>query len=204
MKPEPTKIARAAVAVPLLLLALPASAQYFGGIRLDPAKAGVVASEFAPHFFALAVAPPAPTFADKKTGFGLKVGYQFAPLFSLEGHYTEFGKSNHGGAADLKAKSYGLDLAGAMPVFDRFALLGRIGARQLKADGAFASSSIDTFGANLAQTTTAGRVNVGLQYAVTKNLGLNLEVERFRKLGNHALSSAFDADNYSVGLQFKF
>ncbi len=197
----------AAMAVPLLAFAANASAQYYGGIHFDPAKTVASQSDIAPPFFVLGTATPTASLGEKKTNYGLKVGYQFAPLFAVESNYQEFGKSSPSTSSvptNLKAKSYGLDLVGVAPIFDKFSLLGRIGVRRLNTDGAFASSSIDTFGANTAQASTAGRLNVGLQYAVTKNLGLNLEVERFRRLGNNALSSAFDADNYSVGLLFKF
>jgi OmpA-OmpF porin, OOP family len=214
MKTHRTKKCLAiAAAVPLMVMAASAHAQYYGGIQFGQSKAGLNGGDIASQFLELGFSTPQVSLSDKKTSYGLKLGYQITPNVAVEGNYTELGKWSYNATVtpagtlttNLKATGFGLDLVGTVPIFEKFSLLGRAGVQRTKTEGTFAGTgSIETFNTNATQTTSAGKFGIGLQYDVSKNLGLRLEVERFRKLGGNALGSAFDADNYSFGVLLRF
>ncbi len=193
--------------------AINAHAQFYVGASVGQSKAGLNGGDIASQLLDLGFSSPSVSLSDKTTSYGLKLGYQITPNVAVEGNYTDLGKYSYqanvqptGGLnSELKVKGYGLDLVGTLPIFDKFSLLGRAGVQRMKTDGAFsASGSIDLATTGASQTATAGKLGFGVQYDLSKNLGLRLEVERFRKLGGNALGSAFDADNYSIGVLFKF
>jgi OmpA-OmpF porin, OOP family len=201
------------IAVPLMAFATSAQAQYYGGIQFGQSKAGLNGGDIASQFLELGFSTPQVSLSDKKTSYGLKLGYQITPNIAVEGNYTELGKWSYNATVspagtlttNLKATGFGLDLVGTVPIFEKFSLLGRAGVQRTKTEATFAGTgSVDTFNTSATQNTSAGKFGIGLQYDVSKNLGLRLEVERFRKLGGNALGSAFDADNYSFGVLLKF
>jgi OOP family OmpA-OmpF porin len=202
-----------AFAAPLIMFATSASAQYYGGLNLGQSKAGLNGGGISSQFLDLGFATPQVSLSDQKTSYGLRLGYQFTPHFAVEGNYADLGKSSYNAnvtpsgtlSTEPRARGYGFDLVGTLPIFDKFSLLGRVGVRRTKTDGGFAGTgSVDTFNTSASQTTNAGRFGLGVQYDLSKNIGLRLEMERFRKLGSNALGSVFDADNYSVGVLFQF
>jgi OmpA-OmpF porin, OOP family len=201
-----------ACAVPLMLAAT-AHAQYYGGISIGQSKAGLNGGDISSQFLDLGFSTPNVSLSDKKTSYGVKLGYQFTPNIAVEGNYTDLGKFSYSAtvvpvgsfASTLKADGYGVDVVGTLPLASGFSLIGRAGVQRMKTVGTFVGTgSVDLFTNGASQNSTAGKFGVGLQYDVSKNLGLRLEVERFRKLGGNALGSAFDADNYSLGVMLKF
>lgn len=197
----------------LFTFAASAHAQLYVGVAAGQSKAGINGGDIASQLLDLGFTSPSVSLSDKNTSYGLKLGYQIIPSLAVEGNYTDLGKFSYQANVvptgslntDFKVKGYGLDLVGTLPIFDKFSLIGRAGVQRMKTDGVFsASGSIDLATSGASQTSTAGKLGLGVQYDLSKNLGLRLEVERFRKLGGNALGSAFDADNYSVGILFKF
>jgi OmpA-OmpF porin, OOP family len=190
-----------------------AHAQFYLGASAGQSKAGLNGGDIASQLLDLGFSSPSVSLSDKTTSYGLKLGYQFGPYVGVEGNYTDLGKYSYQANVspagslntELKVKGYGLELVGTLPVFDKFSLLGRAGVQRMKTDGVFsATGSIDLATTGASQTSTAGKIGFGVQYDLSQNLGLRLEVERFRKLGGNALGSAFDTDNYSIGILFKF
>ncbi len=202
-----------ALCVLLLAATANAHAQFFVGISAGQSKAGLNGGDISSQLLDLGFSSSSVSLSDKTTSYGLKLGYQFTPYVAVEGNYTDLGKYSYQANvqppgslnSELKVKGYGLDLVGTLPIVDKLSLLGRVGVQRMKTDGAFSGSgSIDLVTAGASQSSTAGKLGFGVQYELSKNLGLRLEVERFRKLGGSALGSAFDADNYSLGVLFKF
>jgi len=190
-----------------------AHAQFYLGASAGQSKAGLNGGDIASQLLDLGFSTPSISLSDKTTSYGLKLGYQLGPYVGVEGNYTDLGKFSYQANVtpvgslntELKATGYGLDLVGTLPIFDKFSLLGRAGVQRMKTDGVFnGSGSIDLVTSSASQTSTAGKIGFGVQYDLSQNLGLRLEVERFRKLGGNALGSAFDADNYSIGILLKF
>ncbi len=202
-----------ALCVLLLAATANARAQFFVGISAGQAKTGLNGSDLSSQLLDLGFNSPSVSLSDKTTSYGLKLGYQFTSYVAVEGNYTDLVKYGYQASVQpagslnpgLKVKGFGLDLVGTLPIFDKFSLLGRAGVQRMKTDGVFSGSgSIDLITSGGSPSSTAGKLAFGVQYAMSKNLGLRLEVERFRKLGGNALGSAFDADNYSLGVLFKF
>jgi OmpA-OmpF porin, OOP family len=206
-----------ACAAPLLALAATAQAQYYGGISFSAAKVAPTVSETVGQFVDLGFSTPNiglnDKSGDKKPSYGVKLGYQFNPNIALEANFVEASKLGYNPSAPLisgfgnilKADGYGLDVVGTLPITRGFSLFGRAGVQRLKNVGAFASvGGVDFLANGTTQNSTAGKFGVGLQYDVSRNLGLRLEMERFRKIGGNALGSAFDGDNFSLGVMLKF
>ncbi len=214
---KPNYLNHVALCVLLLTATANAHAQFFVGVSAGQSKAALSGGDLSSQLLDLGFSSSAVSLGDKTTGYGLKLGYQFTPNIAVEANYIDLSKYSYQAAIQptgglnsglysaFKAKGFGLDLVGALPIFDRFSLLGRAGIQRVKADGAFSGpGSIDLVSYGASQSSTSGRLAFGVQYAMSKDLGLRLEVERFRKLGGNALGSAFDADNYSLGVLFKF
>ena len=186
-----------------------AQAQYYRGF--DLAKFGRVADEIAavfpePNYFLANTA-----LDDRRIRYGLKLGYRLAPNWALVGNYSEFDR--HVGTAMLPLdsrsyaalpRSYGMDLVGTLPVFERWSLTGNAGLVRFRGDTIFgAATPSGLFPNPAARALSAGKIGVGVQYNFSQSLGLRFAAERYRNL-NGAGTGELDAENYSLGLLFKF
>lgn len=116
-------------------------------------------------------------------------GYQITPNVGVEVGYADLGHiDNSTGRVDGRA-GY-VDAVGTLPLGDKFSLIGSAGVTHVDLD----TSAGDGSGNGL-------KLGLGAQYALTGNLALRAEAERY-----HA--SAFDAkpdiDQYTVGLRLRF
>jgi OmpA-OmpF porin, OOP family len=196
------------------LFAVTAHAQYHGGVKLGQSK-GVLSADPAPTFVDWGFYMPQVSAVESKSGYGLKLGTRISEHLAVEGTYSESARWNASASSQaaalgnrVKTSGFGLDLVGSVPLYQRLSLFGRAGVQRVRAEGMFAGTgNLETFGTGISQSVSAGRFGLGLQYDVTRNLGLRLEVDRFRKLGGQANSvfgSAFDTESYSVGVQYRF
>ncbi len=145
---------------------------------------------------------------DKDTGWKLFAGYQFHKHFAVEGAYVDLGKFNAVGtasglpvSANADAKTWQLVGVGMLPLANNFSLFGKAGVHRWdldvrgRAGGATATASDDgtdfTFG-------------IGAGYDFTKNLGLRVEWERFRDVGEQNTTGKSHVDLLSVGLRYRF
>ena len=194
-------------------VSLPAQAQYYGGLPLNavrgtlPADAGNLL--FASHFFSVAERL-------ENGGTDLKVGYRFSshlvPHFSLVGQYADVARwggqriSFDGSRAAQKSTSYGLDLVGTLPIFDRLSLTGSVGVARLRADTVFGGAMpIGLLNNNNDRYASVGRLGLGVQYDFNRSLGFRFGVERYRNLNGNAYSgSNADADTFSFGMRIRF
>ena len=153
------------------------------------------------------------TSADKKdTTYRVTGGYQFNPNVAVELLYTDIGtfgtrSTVTGGTvnADYKAKGFGVDLVLSAPMTEQFSVFGRVGAIQAKTEASFSSSG--TVGLGFAQGSknkTGQHYGLGLQYALSREIAVRAEVERFRKLGDDSTGGELQADAYTVGVIFRF
>ena len=133
----------------------------------------------------------------RDTGYRLYGGYQFHPNIGVELGYVDLGKAtaNVGGlGGDVKADGWTAHVVGSIPVWNRFALFGRVGAihGESKTGGAFGSHK--DRGTDLAY-------GAGVRFGVTNNLDVSAEWDRFRF---DTTNRDADVDLISVGLRFKF
>lgn len=192
---------------------LPTHAQYYGGLPLTAVRGTLAADAgnllFAPQFFST-------TDALANGGTDLKVGYRFSshlvPHFALVGQYADAIRwggqriSFDGSRMAQKTTSYGLDLVGTLPIFDRLSLTGSAGVARVRADTVFGGAMpIGLLNNSDARYTSAGRVGVGVRYDFNRSLGFRFGVERYRNLnGNLFAGSSVDADTFSFGMRIRF
>lgn len=141
------------------------------------------------------------------TGWKLFGGYQFTPIFGVEGAWVDLGQTSIKGTApgtgalDGKVKSDGFVLAGTVgwPATDRFRLYGKLGAYFHKAKfnstlNGVANESTDKSGTEL-------MYGLGGQYNFTDRVGARFEWERYNDINPKAMNQGpFDVDFYSISL----
>ncbi len=203
----------AAIAAVFATISLPAHAQYYGGLPLNSVK-GTLPEDVSNLLFRSRVF----TVVDglENGGTDLKVGYRFSshlvPHFALVGQYAD---SNRWGGqrmsfddsrAAQKTSSYGLDLVGSLPIFDRLSLTANAGVARVRADTVFGGAvPIGLLNNSDDRYTSAGRVGLGVQYDFSRRLGFRFGVERYRNLNGNAYSGGnVDADTFSFGMRIRF
>jgi OmpA-OmpF porin, OOP family len=127
----------------------------------------------------------------RDTGGKVYGGWEFNPNFGLELGYTQLGKFSSA-AGEAKVNGAYIDAVGKLPLGNNFSALGRIGAFNGKYENTLLGS----------ERGTNVKVGAGVQYDVSKNLGLRGEWERYRF--DATSNTKANADLYSVGLNYKF
>ena len=170
------------------------------------------------------IASPSVLLTDRNLRYGLKLLYQASPLFGVEASVNNLRTANavtgvadpfniYASAVKATARGYGLDLVSTLPVMDRLSITARAGVQAVRSDANFsASANLGSAGADFnaygaPRLFSQSRLGLGVQYSLTKSVGLRLELERYYRLsGNtgNTFGSPFSADNVSIGLQFKF
>lgn len=130
------------------------------------------------------------------TGSGGKLvgGYNFGNGFSLEGGYVSFGKASATVppiAATLKPTALTLGGVFALPFNDAWGANFRLGAARIKTKGNFA---LGTANATESQTKTKPYAGIGLTYAYTQSIKLELaidstQIEFAGEKGTHRLAT---------------
>lgn len=116
-------------------------------------------------------------------------GHQFNRNLALEGGYFNLGKTdfsaNTAPAGTLggqrRVQGINLDLVGTLPVTERFAFLGRVGAQYARSKASYsgtgAASGVSTGDSN---SGTNMKLGLGVQYAITPAVWVRGEIERYR------------------------
>lgn len=118
------------------------------------------------------------TSCDKTdTGGKLVAGYRFANGFGLEAGYINFGKARGADAtssAELKPTALMLGGAFALPLGNEWGMNFRLGAARVKTK---VEASFGTARATESQTRTKAYAGVGLTYAISSAVNLELAVD---------------------------
>ena len=191
----------------------PIHAQYYGGLPLSAVRGSLPPDAgnllFQPHFFSA-------VDSLENGSTDLKIGYRFSsslvPDISLVGQYADAsrwsGPKNSFGVTRgaQRASSYGLDLVGILPIFDRLVVTGSAGVARVRADSVFGGAMpIGLLSASDGRYTSAGRVGLGVQYDFNRSLGLRFGVERYRNLNGNAFGgNDIDGDAFSFGIRIRF
>ncbi|HLQ27207.1 MAG TPA: OmpA family protein [Acidiferrobacterales bacterium] len=148
---------------------------------------------------------------ERDTGYKLFGAYKFNPNFALEGGYFDLGKFNFTATTvpagtltgTIKLRGVNLDAVGILPFSDNFSAFARLGAQYAEAKDSFTGTgAITVTDPNPSKKETNYKLGIGVQYDLTKSLGLRGEGERYRindAVGNHG-----DVYVYSVGLVYMF
>ena len=193
-------------------LSAPTHAQYYGGLPLNAVRSTRADDGnllFGSRFFSVADSL-------EHGGTDLKFGYRFSsawvPHLALVGQYADAsrwsGQKNLFGALQgaQKTSSYGLDLIGTLPIFDRLSVTGNAGVARVRANSVFGGAiPIGLLNNGDARYTSAARLGLGVQVDFNRSVGLSFGVERYRNLnGNAFAGSDPDADTFSFGIRIRF
>jgi OmpA-OmpF porin, OOP family len=137
-----------------------------------------------------------------------KLGYKASRYFAVEGEYIDFGRSpadlfaSPGNlASQFHSTGFGVDTIAMLPLW-RFSLYGRLGAYRGDARGGFEGLSSlvpDSF-----TRGTRWRYGMGVRYDFTKAFGIRAELERHSPLGSPLATDIDAADQFSVGVSWRF
>ena len=152
-------------------------------------------------------------FTDDERDLGFKIlgGYQFNPNFALEGGYTDLGQFDFTAQTlpagslrgEIRIKSLHLDLLGMLPLSDRFSAFARAGVNYAESKVHFTGTGLVTVPNPDREKREANfKLGVGLEYELSRSLGLRVEAERYRI--NDAVGNTGDIDLASAGLVYRF
>lgn len=153
---------------------------------------------------------------ENDSGFKFLVGYQLNPNISFEGGYADLGKFDAkfngtfgGGAgsatASMEATTWYGDVVFTGPISREFAVFGKLGINAIRAEGKAAITWPGFTGSvTQSKTNTGGHYGLGMTYAVTPQVGIRGEWERFKGAKITSQSSEGDINMYSIGLQVRF
>jgi len=129
---------------------------------------------------------------DDETAWRLLGGYQVNRNWAVELGYHDLGQHNIAGAP-LDSTAWELVGVGRLPLNERFAAYGKLGAyRSSSRGGGFDEKQNDlTFGA-------------GFEYGLSQGLAARLEWQRYRDIGGGAIGQSADLDVISVGAVYRF
>lgn len=186
------------------LPALAGAADYVGTLRPSEsslAPAGVYS------FAAIPLQPAGPMGGEN--GYRLKLGYKYSRYLAFEGEYVDFGRSpadlfaSPGNLASaFRSSGFGVDTIATLPVW-RFSFYGRMGAYRGDARGIFGHSTSLLADPQFTRNTR-WRYGLGMRYDVTKSLGIRAELERYSPLGSPFATEVDAADQFSVGVSWRF
>ncbi len=132
---------------------------------------------------------------DKDTAWRIFGGYQFDRHFSAELGYHDFGKAGFTGG-DIKANAWELVGIAAWPINEQFSIYGKAGG--------FRGETKDSGLAGRKETNSDFTYGAGVQYDVTRNVGLRAEWQRYQNLGGASLGGGRDVDVFGVGILWRF
>jgi OOP family OmpA-OmpF porin len=148
---------------------------------------------------------------ERSTGYKLYGGYKFNPNFALEGGYVDLGKFGFTANTlptgslngDIRLHGFNLDAVGILPLSDRFSAQARIGVTSMQARDNFSGTgAVSVNNPNPSKRATNYKLGVGLEYAMTPNLSVRGDLERYRV--NDAVGNNGHIDMVSVGLVYYF
>jgi OOP family OmpA-OmpF porin len=147
---------------------------------------------------------------DTDLGYKLFGGWKFHKNFALEAGYFNLGKFGFTGTTPTSsltgtAKFQGLnfDAVGILPLTEKFSALGRLGLTYTQGKDTFATTgNISVPNNNPSKSEANYKLGLGVQYDLTRALGLRAEWERYRV--NDAIGNKGDVDLLTVGLIYTF
>jgi OOP family OmpA-OmpF porin len=198
------------------LLAAPALAQqdgyYYGGLSVGRSRIHVDEGRMTTDLIGSVPGSIAIASDRNDTGYKLFGGYQFNRSFGVELGYFDLGKfgftstttaPNGTVEGQLKVRGINLDLVGAMPLTERFSVLGRIGVTNARTRSSFAGTgAVTVTDTGTSRRDTNLKVGAGLQYAFSPSFIVRGEVERYRI--NDTLGEHGHVNLMSVSLVFPF
>ncbi len=174
---------------------------YYGGLSAGPTR-GKFNEEGISNILLQGNATPVSltglTLDQRDNAYRVFLGYQFNRYFGLELGFFNLGKYHFQSTTtpagvlngEMKVQGVSLDAVAALPLGDRFSLLGRVGAQYAKTRNSFnGSGAVAISNPSPSDRQLNYKVGAGMQYAFNPNLLMRLEAEQYRvrdALGGHA------------------
>ena len=185
---------------------------WYGGLNIGQSRARIDAGRIKAQLLENSLATSSIANDERDTAYKLFGGYQFNKNFALEGGYFDLGQFGYtattvpAGTLDgrIKLKGLNLDAVGILPLAGKFSAFGRLGLNYAQAKDNFtATGAVPVpMNPNPSKSQTNYKAGLGLQYDLTKSLGMRVEAERYRI--NDAVGSKGDINMYSLGLVYRF
>ena len=139
---------------------------------------------------------------DGRVGVKAFAGYSLSPSFAIEAGYGDYGRyvlNNTGtgasGDASIDVRMFYLAAKGTHMFTERFGVFGKLGV---------AHSRFDQHGLALGDVTmTRAMYGVGLQYNITQQVALTLEVDKYGKK-SVGPRTHYNLNKLEAGLKFSF
>ena len=181
------------------------AADYIG--TLKPPQSSLAA----PGVYSFATAAtPAAAKPFGENGYRLKLGYKYSRFFAVEGEYVDFKRADTeifaspgNLAGSFRSTGFGVDTIAMLPLW-RFSFYGRLGAYRGDARGGFGYGSTSLLPADAFSRGTRWRYGMGMRYDFTNAFGIRAELERHSPLGSPLATEVDAADQFSVGVSWRF
>ena len=154
--------------------------------------------------------PSTPAAPIGDNGYRLKLGYKYSRYFAVEGEYVDFKRGTSDMfatpgslAASFRSTGFGVDTIAMLPLW-RFSFYGRMGAYRGDARGGFGYGSTALLPTDAYTRGTRWRYGMGMRYDFTKAFGIRAELERHSPLGSPLATEVDAADQFSVGVSWRF
>lgn len=184
---------------------------WYTGFGLGSARATIEDSKISSTLLGAGFTTTSINDDENSLGGKLFGGYQFNRFFAVEGGYFNLGKFGFNaqtlppGTLDgqFKVQGINLDMVGLIPFTDRFSAFGRFGVDYAQTKDHFSGTGFVTVpNPDRKQTGANYKFGAGLEYALTRSLGLRAEAERYRV--NDGVGNKSDIDLFSAGLIYRF
>jgi OOP family OmpA-OmpF porin len=129
---------------------------------------------------------------DNDTTWGLFAGYQFNRNFAAEAGYHDLGSIRAPGAG-IDGRAIEFVGVGSLPLTNTFSAYAKLGAYRGELKGL-----------NRSEENTDVTYGLGLQYDLTRNVGLRGEWQRYPKMGGGSFGAETDVDVLRVGALWRF
>lgn len=210
--PRSTLCVLAVLGSPALQAQVPISnTGMYVGISAGESKAHIDNPSIAQNLLAPGFTVNAMTQDQRGAGYKAFVGFPFSPNWAIETGYFDLGRFGFGAqttplgtlSGTSRIQGLNLDLVGTLPITDRWSVLGRLGAAYAQTKSTFSGTgAVVVTNPATRKRETNYKYGVGTQYALSPELTVHLDGERYRV--NDALGQRANVDLISVGLLYRF
>jgi OOP family OmpA-OmpF porin len=169
----------------------------YGGLSVGASRAKIDQDRIAASLLGAGLTATGFQRDERGSAYRLFGGYQFNHNIALEAGYFDLGQFGFNTGTtpagtlngQIRLRGLNLDLVGALPLGDRWSLLGRVGAQAAQTRDRFTSSgAVAVLNPSPSQREINYKVGAGLQYAFSRSFLMRLEAEHDRvndAVGNH-------------------
>lgn len=185
---------------------------WYGGANAGVARASIDNGRISRELTAAGFGIGAVTSDDRHNGFKLFAGYRLSPNLAMEGGYVDLGRYTYTATTTapagiltgkMRRQGANLDVVGTLPVANRLSAIGRVGMVYISVrDSIVGTGGVLVATPNPAKDDISAKFGFGLQYDLTRNVGLRGEVERYQI--EDSAGNAGNINVYSAGIVMKF